>query len=92
MAEGIKVFRKVFAPRCAITILRLGKDFPRVCDYCNTTLVAPGGIVVEPAFLTDYGLMCCVCLGEIPAIECYKPGEDVSSTGWYKGYYLRGGR
>lgn len=88
MADMIEVFRKVFGPSCAITVLRLGKDSPRVCDYCNTTLVAPGGTVVKEAFLTDYGLMCCSCKREIHAICVYKPGEDVSGTGWYRGCYL----
>jgi hypothetical protein len=69
-----------------IIIVRPDKDEPRVCDYCNTDLVAPGGIVIKEAFLTDYGLMCKRCLGDtIPAIREYKPGEDVSGTAWYTG-------
>jgi len=69
-----------------IIIVRATNDDPRVCDYCNTILVAPGGEVLKTCFLTDHGLMCRSCLGDkIPAIREYKPGADVSGTAWYTG-------
>ena len=83
MADMSEVFKKVFG--CDPIIIRLGKEDPRVCDYCNTTLVAPGGTVVKESFLTDYGLMCSNCIGEIGAICVYSPGEDVSDRQWYRG-------
>lgn len=82
MAESMK---KVFGSKCEIITLKADIESRRVCDYCNTTLTAPGGVVVKTAYLTDYGLMCNGCRGRIRSIAIYKTGEDVSGEEWYKG-------
>lgn len=64
--------------------VRLGEKSPRVCDYCNTTLAAPLGIVVKTAFLTDYGMMCRNCIKGISIKDVYLPGENISKEIWYK--------
>lgn len=87
MADMIKSLAKVFGC-CNVVILKLSKEDPRVCDYCNKRLVKPGGVVVKRAYLTDYGMMCGDCVKGIEAICIYKPGEDVSDQPWYKGSYL----
>jgi len=93
MPEITETFKKVFGC-CNVTILKPGKQSARVCDYCNTILVAPGGIVKRKSFFTSYGLVCGRCLNAFDcngqdcpgmvAICSYKPGEDVSDKMWYE--------
>lgn len=85
MAKMVESMKKVFGSKCEIITIKLGTESCRVCDYCNTTLVAPGGVVVRTASLTDYGLMCTDCKGRIRSIAIYKTGEDMSDEEWYKG-------
>lgn len=88
MGNRIKRLKRA-GPCPDITILWLGSDTPRVCDYCNRQLVTPGGMVEDRCFVTEYGLMCrhC-CLTGIPIICGCLPGEDVSEAAWYKGLGL----
>ncbi len=58
---------------------------PRVCDYCNRVLIAPDGIVVEDAYLTDHGMMCRLCRRRMKYFCMYRPGMDVSGLWWYRG-------
>ena len=88
MADMVDMMRKIVGLNINIITIHPSKENPRVCDYCNTTLVAPYGLVVDSAYLTDYGLACSNCLEGMYAIEAYRPGEDVSGTNWYMGYYL----
>lgn len=82
------MMRKVVGLNINIITIHPGKEVPRVCDYCNTTLVAPYGLVVETLYLTDYGAVCSNCVKGLYPIETYQPGENVSDTTWYRGYYL----
>lgn len=85
MTNMVESMIKIFGSKCKIITIKPKKGSRRVCDYCNTKLVAPGGIVVKKAYLTDYGLMCNGCRGRIRSIAIYKTGEDVSDEEWYKG-------
>lgn len=69
-------------------LIQSEREKSRGCIYCNTPLVTPDGIAVDAAYLTDYGLVCSGCVEMAYAFNVYEPGEDVSGTIWYRGYYL----
>lgn len=56
---------------------------PRICDYCSVMLVDKEAFVLDDCFLTEYGLMCRVCLGDIRPIKSYHQGESVLNESWY---------
>ena len=68
--------------------IRSREEIPIVCNYCNSTLIAPYGLVVKTTYLSDYGAVCSNCVKGLYVIKIYIPGEDVSETLWYRGCYL----
>jgi hypothetical protein len=71
-----------------LELIRSEREKLRVCIYCHTPLVTPDGIVIETTYLIDYGLVCSECVEKVYPINAYEPGDDVSGTIWYSGYYL----
>ena len=59
---------------------------PRICDYCSAYLVNEEGVVEQDCHLTDHGLMCSHCIGEIEPISIHAKGESTKNAFWYKGY------
>ncbi len=83
--EHIRKIQKIFdIPDEAVIQIKVPEGVSRVCDYCNTILIDGKGGVTKKAHLTDYGLMCDECLGEIKPITTYSKGENVSNEYWYQ--------
>ena len=56
---------------------------PRACDFCSEILVDEDARLLCDCYLTDYGLMCKRCLGDIKPIKTYHQGESVLNETWY---------
>jgi hypothetical protein len=83
--EPIKRIQKFFnVPDKAIVKMKTGTVEPRGCDSCGATLVDEKGMVIQTSYLTDYGLVCADCIGNIRCIV-YPEGKNVSYEYWYKG-------
>ncbi len=83
--KHIRKLQKIFGlPDDAVIQVKVAEGTPRVCDYCNDTLIDEQGEVLEKAHLTDYGLMCDRCIGSIKPITTYSQGENVSNEHWYQ--------
>ncbi len=83
--EPVRKIQKILGiPDEAVIEVKLSEGDPRVCDYCNDVLVDEKGITVQKARLTDYGLMCGKCIGNIKPLATYSEGQSVFYESWYQ--------
>jgi hypothetical protein len=64
--------------------VRTNEGESRVCDYCNTMLIDENGTAIRTAYLTDFGLICGDCIGDVEAQAIYPEGESVLDEDWYQ--------
>lgn len=79
-----KLQKMLGVPDEAVIQVRVSEGDPRVCDYCNDTLIDGEGKVLQKAHLTDYGLMCDSCVKDIQPRITYEKGVNVSGESWYQ--------
>jgi hypothetical protein len=83
--EHIRKIQKDFnVPDEAVIEVKVGEGQPRVCDYCNTTLIDDNGYAVRTAYLTDFGLICGDCIGDAETQSTYFEGDSVFNEDWYQ--------
>ncbi len=56
----------------------------RVCNYCNTVLIDTQGGAIKTAYLTDFGLICGDCIGDVESLNIYPEGKNVIDEDWYQ--------
>jgi hypothetical protein len=79
-----KILKSFNIPDKAVIEVKVPEGMPRVCDYCNAVLIDEKGIALQKAHLTDYGLMCQKCIGDIKPITTYLEGQSVYYERWYQ--------